>query len=128
MSGALAALSICVAGGIGAALRLILDGLIKARIRSGYPVGTTVINVTGSFLLGLVTGLAMSQAMPQQWQVVAGTGLLGGYTTFSTASFETVRLIEDRRYVAAACNGLGMLIAGTAAAALGFAAAFLIIR
>ena len=128
MSGALAALLICFAGGIGAALRLILDGLIKARIRSGYPVGTTVINVTGSFLLGLLSGLAMSQAMPQQWQLVAGTGLLGGYTTFSTASFETVRLIEDHRYVAAACNGLGMLIAGTAAAALGFAAAFLIIR
>ncbi len=127
MSGALAALLICVAGGIGAALRLILDGLIKARIRSGYPVGTTVINVTGSFLLGLLTGLAMSQAMPQQWQLVAGTGLLGGYTTFSTASFETVRLIEDRRYVAAACNGLGMLIAGTAAAALGFAAAHVVI-
>jgi CrcB protein len=128
MSGAVAALLICVAGGIGAALRLILDGLIKARIRSSYPVGTTVINVSGSFLLGLLTGLAMSQAIPQQWQLVAGTGLLGGYTTFSTASFETVRLIEDRRYVAAACNGLGMLIAGTAAAALGFAAAFLIIR
>jgi CrcB protein len=128
MSGALAALLICAAGGIGAALRLILDGLIKARIRSSYPVGTTVINVTGSFLLGLLTGLAMSQAMPQQWQLVAGTGLLGGYTTFSTASFETVRLIEDRRYVAAVCNGLGMLIVCTAAAALGFAAAFLIIR
>ena len=128
MSGAVAALLICVAGGIGAALRLILDGLIKARIGSSYPVGTTVINVTGSFVLGLLTGLAMSHAMPQHWQLVAGTGLLGGYTTFSTASFETVRLIEDRRYVAAACNGLGMLIASTAAAALGFAAAFLIIR
>jgi len=128
MSGALAAMLICVAGGIGAALRLVLDGLIKARIRSSYPVGTTVINVTGSFLLGLLTGLAMSHAVPQRWQLVAGTGLLGGYTTFSTASFETVRLIEDRRYVAAACNGLGMLIVCTAAAALGFAAAFLIIR
>ena len=54
---------------------------------------------------------------------------LGGYTTFSTASFETVRLIEDHRYVAAACNGLGMLIVRhPAAAALGFAAAFVIIR
>ena len=128
MSGAVAALLICVAGGIGAALRLILDGLIKAGIRSSYPVGTTVINVTGSFLLGLLTGLAMSQAMPQQWQLVAGTGLLGGYTTFSTASFETVRLIEDRRYFAAACNGLGMLIVCTAAAALGFATVHVVTR
>jgi len=128
MSGAIAALLICVAGGIGAALRLILDGLIKARIGSSYPVGTTVINVTGSFLLGFLTGLATSQAMPQQWELVAGTGLLGGYTTFSTASFETVRLIEDRRYVAAACNGLGMLIVCTCAAALGFATAHVVIR
>lgn len=119
MSGAVAALLICVAGGIGAALRLILDGLIKARIRSGYPVGTTVINVTGSFLLGLLTGLAMSQAMPQQWQLVAGTGLLGGYTTFSTASFETVSLLEDRRYLAATLNGLGTLLVCTGAAAAG---------
>ena len=128
MSGAIAALVICIAGGIGAALRLILDGLIRTRIGSSYPVGTTLINVTGSFLLGVVTGLAASQLIPHECQLVVGTGLLGGYTTFSTASFETVRLIEDRRYVAAACNGLGMLIAGTAAAALGFAAAFLIIR
>jgi CrcB protein len=61
--------------------------------------------------------------LPHQWQLIAGTGLLGGYTTFSTASFETVRLIEDRRYLAAALNGFGMLITGTAAAVLGFAAA-----
>jgi fluoride exporter len=126
MSGPLTALSICVAGGMGAALRLILDGLIRARVKSTYPVGTTVINVTGSFLLGLVTGLATSQLVPHQWQLVVGTGFLGGYTTFSTASFETVRLIEDRRFVAAAFNGFGMLWICTAAAAIGFAAALLI--
>ena len=123
MSGPLTALSICVAGGMGAALRLVLDGLIRARVKSTYPVGTTVINVTGSLLLGLVTGLATSQLVSHQWQLVVGTGFLGGYTTFSTASFETVRLIEDRRYVAAAFNGLGMLLICTAAAAIGFAAA-----
>jgi CrcB protein len=83
-------------------------------------VATTVINLSGSLLLGLLTGLATSQLLPPQWQLVVGTGLLGGYTTFSTASFETVRLLEDHRYVAAALNGLGMLIVGTAAAALGF--------
>jgi fluoride exporter len=123
MSGAIAALVICIAGGIGAALRLILDGLIRTRIGSSYPVGTTLINVTGSFLLGVVTGLAASQLIPHECQLVVGTGLLGGYTTFSTASFETVRLIEDHRYVAAALNGLGMLLICTTAAALGFVAA-----
>jgi fluoride exporter len=131
MSGPLTAVSICVAGGIGAALRLIfegliLDGLIRAQVKSTYPVGTTVINVTGSFLLGLVTGLATSQLVSDQWHLLVGTGFLGGYTTFSTASFETVRLIEDRRYVAAAFNGLGMLLICTAAAAIGFAAALLV--
>jgi len=114
---------ICIAGGIGAALRLILDGLIRTRIGFSYPVGTTLINVTGSFLLGVVTGLAASQLIPHECQLVVGTGLLGGYTTFSTASFETVRLIEDHRYVAAALNGLGMLLICTTAAALGFVAA-----
>lgn len=127
MSEALTAVFICVAGGVGAALRLILDGAIRARTTSSYPVGTTVINVTGSFLLGLITGLATSQLLPLQWQLMIGTGFLGGYTTFSTASFETVRLIEDRRYVAAAFNGLGMLLICTAAAALGIGAALLLV-
>lgn len=126
MSAAFTAVLICVAGGLGAALRLILDGAIRARTTSSYPVGTTVINVTGSFLLGLITGLATSQLLPLPWQLMIGTGFLGGYTTFSTASFETVRLIEDRRYVAAALNGLGMLVICTAAAAFGFAAALLV--
>ena len=128
MSGAVTTLLICIAGGIGAALRLVLDGLIRTRIRSTYPVGTTVINVTGSFLLGLLTGLATSHLVTHQWQLVVGTGLLGGYTTFSTASFETVRLIEDRRYIAAAFNAFGMLVACVAASAVGFAAALLLTR
>lgn len=128
MTGAVTALLICIAGGVGAVLRLVFDGLIRARVHSTYPLATTVINLTGSLGLGLLTGLATSQVVPHQWQLVVGTGLLGGYTTFSTASFETVRLIEDRRYVAAALNGLGMLIAGTAAAALGFSVAMAVTR
>jgi CrcB protein len=90
-----------------------------------HPDGSVESRLTGSFLLGLLTGLATSQLVPHQWQLIIGTGLIGGYTTFSTASFETVRLIEDRRYVAAAFNGVGMLLICTAAAALGFATALL---
>jgi CrcB protein len=113
------ALLLCLAGGIGAAARLVLDGLIRSRLRSTYPVATTAINLTGSLLLGLLTGLAAGHFLPHAWQLIAGTGLLGGFTTFSTASFETVRLLEDRRYLAAVLNGFGTLIAGTGLAALG---------
>jgi CrcB protein len=112
-------LLVCVAGGLGAALRLVLDGLIRSRVPSTYPLATTMINLTGSLLLGLLAGLAAGQLLSHQWQLIAGTGLLGGYTTFSTASFETVRLIGEGRYVAAALNGLGMLAAAAILAAVG---------
>ena len=126
MSGAVTALLICLAGGIGAALRLVLDSLIRTRLTTTYPLGTTIINVTGSLLLGLLTGLTAAQLLQQPFQLIMGTGLLGGYTTFSAASFETVRLLEDRQYLAAALNSLGMLISCTAAAALGYGVALLI--
>jgi CrcB protein len=112
-------LSVCGAGGVGAAARFVLDGLIRAWLTSTYPVGTMLINVTGSLLLGLFAGLTLGQALPQAWQTIAGTGFLGGYTTFSTASFETVRLLEERRLAAALVNGIGMLVVGVAAACLG---------
>jgi CrcB protein len=126
VSGAVTALLICLAGGIGAALRLVLDSLIRTRLKTTYPIGTTIINVTGSLLLGLLTGLTAAQLLQQPFQLIMGTGLLGGYTTFSAASFETVRLLEDRQYLAAALNSLGMLISCTAAAALGYGVALLI--
>ena len=110
---------VSVAGGLGAAARLVLDGLIGGRLRLAYPIGTTVINVTGSLLLGLITGLAIHHGMPAQWHLILGSGFLGGYTTFSTASVETVRLLQDGRYPAAVINGLGMLVVSVLAAALG---------
>ena len=120
MTATVTALLICIAGGIGAALRFVLDGLIRTRVRSTYPVATAVVNLSGSLVLGLLSGFATRQLLPPQWHLVVGTGLLGGYTTFSAASFETVRLLEDHRYVAATLNGIGMLVIGTTAAALGF--------
>ncbi len=108
-----------LAGGVGAALRLLVDGLVRSRIKLTYPLGTTVINVSGSFLLGVITALTLSRVLPEGWHLVLGAGLMGGYTTFSTASFETVRLIQEHRYGAALANSLGMLIGAIGAAILG---------
>lgn len=112
-------IAVACAGGLGAACRLLIDGLIKTRARVTLPISTMFINVSGSLLLGLVTALALDHALPDEWHLVLGAGFLGGYTTFSTASVETVRLIQGARYAAAAVNGFGMLIVSAAAAGLG---------
>jgi len=111
-------LLVAVGGGVGAALRFLLDGLVKARV-GRFPLGTLVINVSGSFVLGLVTGLGESGAIPSVSVVVLGTGMMGGYTTFSTASVETVQLLRSGKTRLAVLNGLGMLVVSVGAAALG---------
>lgn len=107
------------AGGAGAVIRYTVDGVVKARVPSSYPLGTLTVNLTGSLLLGVLTGLTLAQAVSPQVQAVLGTGLLGGYTTFSTAGFETVRLAQERRWGAAALVGLGGVVGGTGLAFLG---------
>jgi CrcB protein len=119
MIGALVFAGICVAGGAGASLRFAADGLIKGRFSPPFPAATTVINATGSLILGVLTGAAANAGLPHTWLLIAGGGLMGGYTTFSTASFETFRLAQEGRYIVAAGNGLGMLILAIAAAGLG---------
>lgn len=113
------ALLVALAGGLGAVARLVLDGSLTSRTRGRYPVGTFLVNVTGSLLLGLVAGLAAGALLPPQWALVAGTGFLGGYTTFSTAVVETVRLAGARRWLAAVAHGLGMLGLSVLAAGVG---------
>lgn len=110
---------LALAGGIGATARFVLDGVIRSRTRGILPWGTILINVSGSFALGLVTGLATSALIPEELLFIVGAGFLGGYTTFSTASFETVRLAQERRRAAATINALGTLVFAGAAAALG---------
>ena len=111
--------AVALAGGAGAALRLFLDGVVRARVRTALPVGTLLINVLGSLLLGLITGLALAAWLPEAWHLVLGGGLMGGFTTFSTASVETVRLAQDRRSLSALVNGLGMLVLAVSCAFLG---------
>jgi CrcB protein len=123
---ALTILLLGLAGGLGAGTRFVVDGIVRSKIRTALPVGTIAINVTGSFLLGLVAGAVMVHAAPVELQAIAGTGFLGGYTTFSTASFETVRLIQSRRTGLALLNVVGTAVAGIGAAAAGLALASLL--
>lgn len=123
-------LMIFCAGGVGAALRFSLDTWFKARFTPQIPLGIFLINITGSFFLGLLTGL-MSQLpssppseITKNVELVLGVGLLGGYTTFSTALLEAVAhpskpgtlalaLIQSLLAVCAALIGL---VIGTAVA------------
>jgi CrcB protein len=87
----------------------------------GFPWGIVVINLLGSLLLGLVTGLTTGGLLPAGVQVVVGGGFLGGFTTFSTAAVETVRLALDHRPAAAVANGLAQLVAAVLLAGVGLA-------
>jgi len=101
-------------GAVGAIARFLLDGVVSARADSSFPWGTLVVNLTGAFALGFVTGKLSGDA-----QLLVGTGLLGGYTTFSTWMFESHRLGEDGELRASVVNLLVSLILGILAVWLG---------
>lgn len=110
-----------LAGGLGAAVRFVVDGAIRGRVASDTPVGTMVVNVSGSLLFGVLTGAVLFHGAPGLLALVAGTGFCGGYTTFSTASFETVRLLQRREHGNALVTLVGMVGGCLAGAALGLA-------
>lgn len=112
-------LLVAAAGGLGAVSRVLVDAALQARHVLRFPAGTFAINITGSFLLGLLSGLGLQQAVSPAFHHVVGAGFLGGYTTFSAASVETVRLLRERRTLAGLVNGLGQLAAAAVAAAAG---------
>jgi CrcB protein len=108
-----------VGGGAGATARFVLDGVIRSRFTTRWPAGTVTINVTGSLLLGVLTGLVIYHGAPSSLTTLAGTGFCGGYTTFSTASFETVRLLQQRAFAAAWVSAGVTLVGAIGAGALG---------
>lgn len=115
-------LAVALAGGVGAVLRFVVDGLVARRRDQGVPWGTIVVNATGSFLLGLLVALVRDHAGLDALATVLGTGLLGGYTSFSTASVEAVTLAL-RGGARAAATAVGhaavMLMVSLAAAGFG---------
>ena len=119
-------LAVSAASAIGAPARYLLDRTIAARRASTLPLGTMTINVTGAFLLGLLTGLAAHHGLSKDVLVMLGTGFCGAYTTFSTFSYETMRLVEDGSIAEAGANVAVSLAAGMGAAALGLGLALVV--
>ena len=81
-----------------------VDVLVSTAVGRDVPWGILVVNVTGSFVLGLLIGLGLYHGLPSDARLVLGTGFCGAYTTFSTFTFDAVRLVEAGRVGAAAMN------------------------
>jgi fluoride exporter len=109
------ALAVGVVGGAGAVARLLLDGAVSERSASGFPYGTLTVNVLGAFALGVLAGAALGRDAYR----VAGTGLIGAFTTFSTWALESHRLGEDGELGAGVANFAVSLVAGVLAAWVG---------
>lgn len=110
-------IALIVAGGVGAGIRYVVDVVVTRGRREAFPIGILVVNVTGSAMLGLLTGLGT--VIGAEVMAVLGIGLLGGYTTFSTVSVETVQLARRGRRDWAVVNLAGTLAAAVVAAAIG---------
>ena len=91
--------SVAVGAGVGGLARFYLTGFIQQRAGADFPAGTLVINITGSFLLGFIMRYALhSGAVSPEVRALLTTGFCGGYTTFSTFSYETASMLEDGEY------------------------------
>jgi fluoride exporter len=106
---------VALGAAIGAPLRYLTDRAVQTRHDSVFPWGTLTVNVVGSFILGLLTGLPVGASQAALW----GTGFCGALTTYSTFSYETLRLAQTGARFYALLNVVGSIVAGVGAAALG---------
>ncbi|MEX0173894.1 fluoride efflux transporter CrcB [Streptomyces sp. LMG1-1-1.1] len=107
-------LLVVVGAAVGAPLRYLTDRALRARHDPVFPWGTFVVNVVGSFVLGLLTGVSSAHV-----SLLLGTGFCGALTTYSTFSYETLKLHEDGAKGYALLNAAGSLAAGLGAVWLG---------
>jgi len=116
--------AIGAAGSFGAVARYGVEGFVSERTNGSFPWGTFVVNISGSLVLGLLFALLIEgRVIMAPWLRTAATvGLIGAYTTFSTLSLETFRMIEDGAYLAAGFNAFGSLALGLVAVWVGIVA------
>ncbi|MEO8898026.1 MAG: fluoride efflux transporter CrcB [Candidatus Dormibacter sp.] len=113
------AIAVIIAGALGALARYTLQSVIDPRAGE-LPWGTFVINISGSFVLGVVFTVTTERLIVEPWLRTALTvGFLGAYTTFSTLAFETVRLLDGGQWVAAFLNMTGSAVFGIVAVMAG---------
>lgn len=116
------AIAVGVAGAVGAVARFLLDGAVQDRNAGSFPLGTLTVNILGSLILGFLAGYVLSHTGGRTAKTVIGTGFCGGLTTWSTASWESVRLAEEGAISTAVSFTLINLVASFAAAAIGIVA------
>ncbi|MER0240984.1 fluoride efflux transporter CrcB [Streptomyces sp. HSW2009] len=114
-------LLVIIGAAVGAPLRYLTDQQLRARYDTAIPWGTFLVNVVGSLLLGLLAGASLAGADGSRVQALLGTGLCGALTTYSTFSYETLRLAETRHRRFAAGYVASTLLAGLGAAFAGAA-------
>jgi CrcB protein len=115
MSSVLLWLAVGVLGGLAAIARFLLDALVSTNTGARFPLGTLVVNLSGALVLGVLVGVALSGDA----YLLAGTAVIGSYTTFSTWMLESHRLAEDGRRWLLAANVALSLVLGVGAVAVG---------
>jgi CrcB protein len=128
MSSLMTYLIIGAGGFIGANARFIVGRWALQKWGSQFPIGTFLINITGSFILGLFATLALRFAWDDRWRLLIAVGFLGAFTTFSTFEYETLELAVQGTWLRAAGNVFGSVICGFIAAFVGVAVARLLTR
>lgn len=122
MTGAVGFAWVCLGAAVGAPGRYLADRFVQARHDSVMPWGTLSVNVVGSLVLGVLAGLGAHHGLPEPVRLAVGTGFCGALTTYSTFSFETLRLFEDGARLFSVANVVLSVVAGVGAALGGYAA------
>lgn len=110
-----------IGSSLGGIARLIVGRWAGAIVEGRFPLGTFLINVSGSFVLGVLGALLVQRAVPHAdaLRLAIGVGFCGGFTTFSTFEYETSALLEDGAWLVAAANVVASVFAGLMAVRLG---------
>ena len=112
-------LLVALGGAIGSAARHLVGVFVSNRFGPDFPWGTFIVNVSGSFLIGVILSLVGGGQLPAGTRLFLAVGVMGGYTTFSTYSNETLQLIQGGELAAAMLNALGQVVVGLVGVYLG---------